>query len=175
MQSRLPKFLFLVLAAYAAIHFSSYYSQLPGVVASHFDARGAANGWQTKSVFLGFFVGAVALASVLAFGVPYIISRTPTKLINLPYKDYWLAPDRRTSTIAFLGRYFAWFGCAILLVIVLTFNYAVQSNLDPAHQPDPVRFWYVLALFGIFTAVWMTRLFVRFSGPSSRNSSEATR
>jgi uncharacterized membrane protein len=169
MQSRLPKFLFLVLAACAVIHFSSYYSQLPGVVASHFDVRGAANGWQTKSVFLGFFVGAIALASVLAFGVPYIISRTPARLINLPNKDYWLAPERRTSTIAFLGRYFAWFGCAALAVVSSSFNYAIRENLHPVAHLDPPAIVYVLAGFLVFTALWLIRLLTYFT---SRPDSE---
>ncbi len=57
MDSRLPKLLFVVLAAYAAIHFSSYYSQLPDVVASHFDGRGTPNGCQTKPAFFMVFVG----------------------------------------------------------------------------------------------------------------------
>jgi uncharacterized membrane protein len=170
MHSRLPKLLFLVLAAYAAIHFSSYYAQLPGVVASHFDVRGAANGWQTKSVFLGFFVGAVALASVLAFGVPYIISRTPAKLINLPYKDYWLAPERRTSTIAFLGRYFAWFGCAALAVVSSSFDYAIRENLHPVAHLDPPAIVYALAGFLVFTALWLIRLLTYFtSHPDSES------
>lgn len=170
MHSRLPKFLFLVLAVYAAIHFSSYYSQLPAVVASHFDAHGAANGWQTKSVFLGFFVGAVALTSVLAFGVPYIISRTPAKLINLPNKDYWLAPERRTSTIAFLGRYFAWFGCAALAVATSSFDYAIRQNLHPAAHLDPPAIVYVLAGFLVFTALWLIRLLTYFtSHPGSQS------
>jgi hypothetical protein len=163
MQSRLPKLLFLVLAAYAAIDFSHYYSQLPDVVASHFDAHSVANGWQTKSVFLGFFVGAVALASVLAFGVPYIISRAPTSLINLPYKDYWLAPERRTSTIAFLGRYFAWFGCAALAVVTSSFDYAIRENLHPVAHLDPPAIVYVLAGFLVFTALWLIRLLTYFT------------
>jgi uncharacterized membrane protein len=163
MQSRLPRLLFLVLAAYSAVDFSAHYSQLPAVVASHFDARGVANGWQTKSVFLGFFVGAVALASVLAFGVPNIISKMPAKLINLPYKDYWLAPERRTSTIAFLGRYFAWFGCAVLAVVSSSFDYAIRENLHPVAHLDLPAIVYVLAGFLVFTALWLIRLLAYFT------------
>jgi uncharacterized membrane protein len=165
MHSRLPKFLFLVLAAYAAIHFPSHYSQLPGVVASHFDARGAANGWQTKSAFFGLFVGVSVLAALIGFGVPRIIAVLPARLINLPNKAYWLAPEHLAETLEFLNTYFAWFGCAVFLIMILAFDYALQSNLHPENPPDVSRMWYLLAGFLAFVVIWIIRMFTRFGRP----------
>jgi uncharacterized membrane protein len=162
MQSRLPKLLFLLLTAYAAVHFSAYYSQLPEVVASHFDAHGVANGWQTKSAFFAVFVGVTVLAVVVGFGVPRIIAVVPTPLINLPNKRYWLAPEHLAETLEFLNTYFAWFSCAVFLIMILTFEYAVQSNLHPDDPPDISRMWYVLAGFIAFAVVWIARLLTRF-------------
>jgi uncharacterized membrane protein len=162
MHSRFPKLLFLVLAAYAAIHFSAYYWQLPVVVASHFDAHGVANGWQTKSTFFGVFVAVSLLAVVIAFGVPRIIGVVPAQLINLPNKRYWLAPEHLAETLEFLNTYFAWFGCTVFLIMILTFDYAVQSNLHPDNPPDVSRMWYILAGFITFVVVWITRLLTRF-------------
>ena len=169
MDSRLPKFLFLFLAAYAAIHFSAYYSQLPEVVASHFDAHGVANSWQTKSAFFGIFLGVTVLAVVVGFGVPRIIGVVPAQLINLPNKRYWLAPEHLAETLEFLKTYFAWFGCAVYLIMILTFDYAVQSNLHPDHPPDVSRMWYILAGFITFMVVWITRLMRRFLRPPAEN------
>jgi uncharacterized membrane protein len=61
MDSRLPKFCFFLLVLSAAIHFSSYYSQLPDVVQSHFNREGIPNGWQSKPVFFSFFVSVTVL------------------------------------------------------------------------------------------------------------------
>jgi len=162
LDSRLPKLLFVLLALYAAIHFSYYYPRLPDVVASHFNGRGAANGWQTKSAFFGVFVGVSVLAAVIGFGVPRIISVLPAELINLPNKRYWLAPEHLSETMEFLNSYFAWFGCAIFLILILTSDYALQSNLHPEHPPDPSRMWYILAGFLAFMLVWTTRLLMKF-------------
>ena len=162
MDSRLPKLSFVALAVYSAIHFASYYSQLPDVVASHFNGRGIPNGWQSKPAFFTVFVGVSVLAAVIGFGISRIISALPPQLINLPNKQYWLAPDRLAETQAFLNNYFAWFGCAVFLIIILTFDYAIKSNLDPQNRPDISRMWYILAGFLAFVAVWIIRLLTRF-------------
>jgi uncharacterized membrane protein len=162
LDSRLPKFVFVLLVFYAAIHFSHYYSPLPDVVVSHFNGRGAANGWQTKSAFFGLFVSVSVLAAVVGFGVPRIISALPAELINLPNKRFWLAPEHLAETMEFLNSYFAWFGCALFLIMILTFDYALQFNLHPENPPDPARMWYILAGFLVFMVVWTARLLAKF-------------
>jgi len=167
LDSRLPKLIFVLLVLYAAVHFSNLYPQLPDVVASHFNARGAENGWQTKQAFFSVFIVVSVLPIVVGFGVPRIIAAVPAQLINLPNKQYWLAPEHRAETMAFLDAYFAWFACAIFLIIILTFDYAIQSNLHPENPPNPARMWYVLVGFLLFTLVWVVRMLARFLRPPS--------
>jgi uncharacterized membrane protein len=162
MNSRIPKILFGFLALYAAMHFSYYYPQLPGTVASHFDARGVANGWQTKQAFFVIFFFVAAIAALLVFAIPWLMTVLPKSLINLPNKEYWLSPERWPSSQNFLSAWFAWFGCAVFTVIVLAFDYAVKSNLPGVLRPDPARLWYVLAGFAVFTVAWLIRIFFRF-------------
>jgi len=163
--ARLPKVVFAVLAVGAAIYFSTYYAQMPDVVASHFNGRGVPNGWQTKPSFFGLLAAVSVLIAIIGFGIPRIIASVPPQLINLPNKQYWLAPEHLAETMAFLNAYFAWFGCAVFLIMILTFDYAIQSNLHPDHRPDVSRMWYILAGFLVFMAVWLARMFARFSRP----------
>jgi len=168
--ARLPRLLFVVLAVGAAVYFSSYYPQLPDVVASHFNGRGVANGWQSKPAFFGFFVAMSVLAAGVGFGIPRMIATLPPQLINLPNKRYWLAPEHLAETMEFLGAYFAWFGCAVLLIMILSFDYAIQSNLHPNNRPDISRMWYILAGFSAFLVLWIARMFMRFGRPPEEDS-----
>ena len=165
MDSRLPKLIFVFLVLYAVVHFSSVYAQLPGVVASHFNSRGAATAWQTKEAFFGVFVAVSVLAAVIGFGMPRIIAAMPAPLINLPNKRYWLAPEHLAETTEFLNNYFAWFACALYLIMVFAFDYAIQGNLHPENPPDPRRIWYVLAGFATFALLGTIRMLAKFLRP----------
>ena len=167
--ARLPKLIFAVLAVGAAIYFSAYYAQMPDVVASHFNGRGVPNGWQTKPAFFGLFAAVSILIAMIGFGIPRIIASVPPRLINLPNKQYWLAPEHLAETMAFLNAYFAWFGCAVFLIMILTFDNAIQSNLHPNHRPDVSRMWYILAGFLTFLVVWIIRMFTRFGRLPQQN------
>jgi uncharacterized protein DUF1648 len=162
LDSRLPKLIFMVLVLYAAIHFSYYYPQLPGVVASHFDGRGVPNGWQTKQAFFGVFVAMTVLCVLIGFGLATMMGVLPVQLINLPNKRYWLAPEQREGTLEWLKAYFGWFACGIYGVMIVAFDYAVQSNLHPNHPPGVSRLWYTLAGFLTFVIVWLVRMFKKF-------------
>jgi uncharacterized membrane protein len=163
MNARLPKLVFGVMVIYAAIHFFSYYSQLPAVVASHFDVHGAANGWQTKEAFFVVFAGVTILAAILVFVLPALIAIVPRQFVNLPNKDYWLSPERVATSHQFLSTWFAWYGCAVYGVIFVAFDYAVKSNLGLEARPDPALLWYGLGAFGAFTLGWIVRLGLRFA------------
>ena len=162
MSVRIPKIVFLLLVVYAAIHFSYYYADLPPVVASHFDARGVANGWQTKQIFFEWFAGVTALAAALVFAVPALIAVVPVQMVNLPNKRYWLAPDQAEATHRFMGAAFAWFGCGVYVVICYAFDFAVKSNLGAA-RPDANQFRWVLGGFTVFALAWTIGFGVHFA------------
>jgi uncharacterized membrane protein len=84
----------LILVLVAVVQFTYYYPRLPEMVASHFDGEGRPNGCMPKNEFFKMFAVITALIIGIFLLLPKLIKRVPPSMINLPNKDYWLAPER---------------------------------------------------------------------------------
>jgi uncharacterized membrane protein len=161
--ARLPKLLFVLMVAFAAVYFSSVYAKLPEVVASHFNASGRANGWQPKTEFLTTFIVLNVIPTFLVFGVPAIIRVLPPVRLNVPNKQYWMSEERVGQMQNFLTGWFAWFGCAVYGMMLYVFHYVIQWNLHAGAQPSGDSLIWGIGVFGMFTVVWVLRVVLHFA------------
>jgi RNA polymerase sigma factor (sigma-70 family) len=121
----------------AAILTSAIFSQ--GMVASHFDSAGQANAWMPRSTYwlLSIAVGIGLPAFIIGGG--YVLRFLPVSLLNIPHRDYWLAPERRGETYDYLFHYFLRLACleAVFLVgFQLLFVHANRQT--PPHFSMPL-------------------------------------
>ena len=139
-----------------------YYPLLPEKVASHWGGSGHPNGWSSKSAFflimLGTVVGVTVLFGILSAG----IRKIPVALINLPRKDYWLAPERRDETHAFMSRQLVWFGFATGWFFVAVLQLSVNANLAEDKHLDSRSFLICLGAYLVFTIVWVVGFLRKF-------------
>jgi len=104
-----PALVFAAVCLANVCYLAATAAQLPERPAVHFDIDGTPNGWMNHSTYL-LVTGAiplvfVALFCLLAQGVKWF-----PFLINIPRRDYWLAPERRTETALLLLRRLLWLG-----------------------------------------------------------------
>jgi uncharacterized membrane protein len=161
---RTPRNLFLMILAAGLLQCFHDFPLLPERMASHFAASGAANGWMTKSHFLITYAVVLLPAIFVEFLLHRRIAATPDKLLNLPNKQYWLAPERRAETFAYFEIFFAWYGCAFLLLEVFAMGLAMRANFQSPPRLPTGPILTVIAAFAIFNVVWVVAMFRRFSG-----------
>jgi len=161
--SGLPKLIYALLAAVGLLYFSFLYPQLPDPMASHFNASGAATAWMPKSSLFILITIVTLAASVPVFLVPRLMVNLPNDKINLPNKEYWLAPERRAETMQYLGIQMGWLACALLALLFCGLYNAVAANFRPNHHFDSGSFYVVLGAFFAFIIVWLVRLFSHFA------------
>jgi uncharacterized membrane protein len=160
---RLPGSIFVFLVVYSLLQARLQHSKLPEVIATHFRAGGLANGWQTQSHAFTTGLTVIALAALIGFGVPQLVGVIPVSLTNLPNKEYWLAPERRENTLAYLKTSFAWFGCALLTFLLFVNELVFRANLVKPQHLNTTAFVTAIFTFLGFVLVWTARLIVHFS------------
>jgi hypothetical protein len=153
--------LVLVLVA-AAVFVLATGSGLPATVASHFVVGGAANGYMPRHAYLGLML-AVAVGIPLLLQLPAsLIRRLPARWLNLPNREYWLAPERREATLAFLEQHSAVFPVVVAVFVCVVHWLVVQANVHtPPRLAEAPLF---VALGVLFAAViaWIAALVLRF-------------
>jgi uncharacterized membrane protein len=143
----------------AAILVSS--QQLPAQVASHFNAAGVPDGWMPRRAYMWSMVGmTLGLAAFLlaAFG---ITRNVPNAMINLPNRDYWLAPERRQQTCDTIFRYGIW-----LTILTTALFLAIHLSVVAANAAQPPNLshsvWLILGAFFLFMSAWTFFLIRQF-------------
>jgi len=149
----------------AGLQFAVYYGQLPDTVASHFGARGVPNGWMSKRGFFWFEAGLLAVLLLSFAGSTWLCRKLPSKWVNLPHKDYWLAPERKEQTLAVLSDFMLRMGAATMLFMVCIQQLVIDANLRETVQLSE-KVWVLLGIFVIYLVVWLARFYTHFRRPA---------
>ena len=161
--SRLPNSIFFTLVALGAAQLCFYAPRIPEILGSHFSRGGFVNGWQTRTAFFGTELGMIVLATAVSFGVPRIIAAAPVALLNLPHKEYWMAPERREDTLAYIRVWSAWFGCGLLAFSLFALELVLRANLHTPPRFSNAAFVPALLAFVAFATMLVLRLILHFS------------
>lgn len=150
--SRLAILLLLVLAFLQYVYFAPL---LPERVASHFDAAGQADGWSSKTEFFAANLAFVAGMALLFLGVTTWLARIPPAWINLPHKDYWLAPERRAATMETIQRQMEWLAAATVALLLGIAQLTIQANLNTNGARLGYGSWLLLGSYMAYFVVWL--------------------
>lgn len=137
---------------------------LPERVATHFDLQGRANGWMTRSAHLRFIAAFGLALPLVILGICVALRFAPNSSFNIPHREYWLAPERRAETLAFISRHSVWLACETMAFITGVHLLVVYANRQvPPQMPlAPLLTWAGCLTVGIgFWALVMIRHFKR--------------
>ena len=158
-----PRSVFLALVCFAIIQGLYYARRLPQVLGSHFAKSGSVNAWQSKSQFFTVELLIVVIATFITFVLPRIMFALPSAYINLPTKQFGLAPERREGTMSFLREQMEWLGCALLAFLLFVMELAFRANLESPPRPNTPAFVPALLIFLGLVAFFVGRLVRHFS------------
>ncbi|MEO7432366.1 MAG: hypothetical protein ABIR62_10115 [Dokdonella sp.] len=136
---------------------------LPEMVASHFDAAGAANGFTPRATYLGTMLLLVTLLPIALGLAGRVVAVLPTRFVNLPNAEFWLAPERKAATLRSLSAFLVVPSLLTCALICFVHALTVRANaLQPAHLSTPA----ITAALGaslVATLIWLFMLWRRFT------------
>ena len=87
---------------------AAVWDALPVRMASHFGPSGHPDAWQSKLAFFVLF-GVTGFGTALVLlAMPTFLRFIPSRLINIPYREYWLSPAHFDEAMKRLARYTDW-------------------------------------------------------------------
>ena len=135
---------------------------LPDPIASHFDAEGEADAFMPRSQYIAIMMAVTVLVPLfIATLTGFAISRAGLR-INLPNRDYWLAPERRAETIAFLTQQSSQFAALLVLFMCYAQWLAARANSTNPPSLDSGLFFLGMAVFMASVIIGIVRLVRRF-------------
>lgn len=158
---RLSRALIFLLIGFLVAQIGFYYPNLPERMASHFNLAGEADGWTSKDGYVVF--EAIILLIILSEFtlLPLLIEKSPDSLINLPNKEYWLAPARRAETFRVMKNYFEWLAVGLLGLFIAINQTTFEANVNQTNMPATTM-WLILGAFLAYVIVWVIKFIKHF-------------
>jgi hypothetical protein len=110
-------------------------------IAVHFDAAGRPNGWASPSALIRDVSLVSAFLASIFLGAG-LLQAVPAEWFNVPCERYWLAPERRSGSIAFMRDWIRW--CVVLTMALFVGVLALLLNAN-VHTPPKMS----AAVFGV--------------------------
>jgi uncharacterized membrane protein len=137
----------------------TYYSQMPDIVAIHFNAQGQVNGLMPRNANFIVSCSIIVFITLSFIGVPYILKRISGDLISIPKKGYWLSADNKERLIKILSKYLYSIGLATNIFMIFLFHQLYKFNI---HAIDKVSIIATLPFMIIISGITI-HLFTRLN------------
>ena len=155
---------FSVLFAACVFHAIYYYPKLPDKVPSNSSLDGTVHSWTEKTAFIGIYMATVVGMSVIFIGTGYATRFMSPAKINLPNKDYWLAPERKEETFECMFRRMIWLASGTLVFVMHIFHGCFEAALRST-GPSEDHAFRLVAMFVFYLSVmtgWIVAYYWRF-------------
>ena len=160
----------LLLLLLGIVQVACYHPHLPDQMATHFNGKGEADGHSSKTthayLMIGLQVGTLVLFLLVSISCKYM----PASMINIPDREYWLAPERRGETVAKLNTGLIGMAIATQLLLMGINQLTILHNLGfPAMTGG--WFWILLGAYLAFSLGFCIWLMLRFRKPAGETFS----
>lgn len=138
---------------------------LPDPMVSRFGFDGQPHGRMGKTAY-SLTMGLIAAWTLLVFCALGLLRHLPDRLINVPSRHHWLAPERREATLARIVNDVRWLLALTLAFLAAVGKLVIMANLaNPPHMSTAIL--WLLAAYTAASIAVVVMLLVHFGRPRS--------
>ena len=162
---RIGRIIFVVALLICVVEMFRLWGISPQQMAAHFNAQGDPDRFVTKPEFFWFQIQTLFIVVLVSLPLQVLLLVVPPNLINMPNREYWLAPERREETLGRLSDFGPLMFGVILLAILAAFEISVYANLQtPVHFNAGLMGAVMFAAMGLIVLM-LIRLVLSFRLP----------
>ena len=136
--------------------------QLGDTVATHFGSGFLANGWMQRSEYLASSLTFSTVLPLIVAGIVGGLPRILPRYVNMPHRDYWLAPERSAATLETIAVRALLLGTLLSVFMGGVHWLILQANaMVPPRLPAQL-FWTMLIAFLTAFAFWIWAFWSHF-------------
>lgn len=136
-------------------------------VAGQFDADGRPTRWMSREGHFFLMQGLETFLFLLFYFMPALLARIPLGWVNLPHREYWLAPENRDTTKEKLTVLMADMGVYLFLFLGILTWITYRAHRTPEIRLPMTHLWLSLLLFLGLTVFWCIRFYSAFRKPEA--------
>jgi len=143
-----------------------YYPQLPDKIPSHVSVNGDADDFMVKSTLFILVLSTIFSAAIFLTLGSHLSLAKAQRLVNIPHKEYWLAPVRKQQTISFVFMINVKLTIANTLMMLAIFQSIIWVAIGSPVSPNVV-IWTAMGLFSAYLLLIIIQLNRRFMLPEA--------
>ena len=164
---RFEKIFFIFAILICAFEIARLWGIAPAQMAAHFNAQGSPDRFAPKLQFFWAQIQTFLAVTGASVVLQVLTLLMPAEWINIPNRDYWLAPERRAETKDRIGSFGPLLFGIVLLAIQAGFELSVYASLStPILFNAPLMIFIMIVTF-VGIGLLLVRLALSFRIPPS--------
>jgi uncharacterized membrane protein len=148
-----------------------YYALSPPRVPTHFGLDGTPDRWGNPLHMLILHSGLTCVLTAVMLAMPALVRITPSYLVNLPNREYWLSDDHRAEAMTKIAAWSEVFGTGFNLFLIGVLGLAFHAAQRSSFQMSSGLFKLLSGAFLLFTIASLVWLVVVFRLPKGAKHS----
>ena len=129
---RFGRIFFILVILFCAVAMARLWRIMPEQMAAHFNIQGNPDRFVPKIQFFLTQIRIMLVVFLVSLPIQALFLVVPPNIVNMPNREYWLAPERRAKTMERIGDFGSTMFAIILSTIQAAFEISAYANL---HTP----------------------------------------